>query len=89
MALQDQQIRYLREQLDAEREVRTENQRRHDTIVAQLISKIPAIEAPQEAADDAETVEETPRKALSPGPVPRTLRSDHFPIIRATRSGKA
>jgi len=42
MALQDQQIRYLREQLDAEREVRTENQRRHDTIVAQLISKIPA-----------------------------------------------
>jgi hypothetical protein len=70
MALQDQ-IRYLREQLDAEREARTENQRRHDTIVAQLISKIPAIEAPQEAADDAETVEETPE-----GTEPRSGTSD-------------
>jgi len=46
--LQDQ-IRYLRDQLDAEREARTEEQWRHDTIVAQLTSKIPAIEAPQEA----------------------------------------
>ena len=44
-SLQDQ-IRYLREQLDAEREARTEELRRHDTVVAQLTSKIPAIEAP-------------------------------------------
>jgi hypothetical protein len=51
-ALQDQ-IRYLREQLDAEREARTEERRRHDTIVAQLTSRIPAIEAPQEEATDA------------------------------------
>jgi hypothetical protein len=46
-SLQDQ-VRYLREQLDAEREARTEERRRHDTVVAQLTSKIPAIEAPQE-----------------------------------------
>jgi hypothetical protein len=51
-ALQDQ-IRYLREQLDAEREARTEERRRHDTIVAQLTSRIPAIEAPQEESTDA------------------------------------
>src|SRR5215208_602787 len=44
-SLQDQ-VRYLREQLDAEREARTEERRRHDTVVAQLTSKIPAIEAP-------------------------------------------
>jgi hypothetical protein len=56
-SLQDQ-IRYLREQLDAEREARTEERRRHDTVVAQLTSKIPAIEAPQEAADASETAEE-------------------------------
>jgi len=62
-ALQDQ-IQYLREQLDAEREARTEEQRRHDdTIVAQLTSKIPAIEAPQEPTDAPETVEEAPESA--------------------------
>jgi hypothetical protein len=49
-SLQDQ-VRYLREQLDTEREARTEERRRHDTVVAQLTSKIPAIEAPQESRE--------------------------------------
>ena len=70
-SLQDQ-IRYLREQLDAEREARTEERRRHDTVVAQLTSKIPAIEAPQEASEAVETVEEEPERAeplpAAPGP---------------------
>jgi hypothetical protein len=62
-ALQDQ-IRYLREQLDAEREARTEERRRHDTIVAQLTSRIPAIEAPQgESADAPESAAEEPERA--------------------------
>jgi hypothetical protein len=61
-ALQDQ-ISYLREQLDVERQARTEERRRHDTVVAQLASKIPAIEAPQEASETAETVEEEPQRA--------------------------
>ena len=61
-SLQDQ-IRYLREQLDAEREARTEERRRHDTVVAQLTSKIPAIDAPQEGPDAAKTVEEESEKA--------------------------
>ena len=70
VSLQDQ-IRYLREQLDAEREARTEERRRHDTVVAQLTSKIPAIEAPhpQEAADAPGTVEEAPER---PEPRPAT-----------------
>src|SRR5215210_7225966 len=38
-SLQDQ-VRYLRGQLDAEREARTEERRRHDIVVAQLTSKI-------------------------------------------------
>jgi len=61
-SLQDQ-VRYLREQLDAEREARTEERRRHDTVVAQLTSKIPAIEAPQEPTGAAETAEEEPERA--------------------------
>ncbi len=55
-ALQDQ-IRYLREQLDAEREARTEERRRHDTIVAQLTSRIPAIEAPPDERESPEAAE--------------------------------
>jgi hypothetical protein len=70
-SLQDQ-IRYLREQLDAEREARTEERRRHDTVVAQLTSKIPAIEAPQEARESPETVEEQPERAE---PHPATVAS--------------
>ena len=61
-SLQDQ-VRYLREQLDAEREARTEERRRHDTVVAQLTSRIPAIEAPQETRESPETVEEEPERA--------------------------
>src|SRR5215208_1985923 len=62
-SLQDQ-VRYLREQLDAEREARTEERRRHDTVVAQLTSKIPAIEAPQEESTDApESTAEEPERA--------------------------
>src|SRR5215208_4813338 len=61
-SLQDQ-VSYLREQLDAEREARTEERRRHDTIVAQLTSKIPALEAPEESSEATETVEEEPQRA--------------------------
>ena len=70
-SLQDQ-VRYLREQLDAEREARTEERRRHDTVLAQLSAAnaeqartIRELEAPQEASEDAETVEEAPDRAES------------------------
>lgn len=56
-----EQIGYLRDQLDREREARTEESRRHDTIVAQLMQRIPELEAPEsreEAAESPETVEE-------------------------------
>jgi hypothetical protein len=66
-ALQDQ-IRYLREQLDAEREARTDERRRHDTIVAQLTSRIPAIESPSDERESPLTVDEEPERA-EPRPV--------------------
>jgi hypothetical protein len=78
-ALQDQ-IRSLREQLDAEREARTEERRRHDTIVAQLTSRIPAIEAPEEtpseASEAAEAVEQQGR-GHSPTPLQEGRRRAH------------
>jgi hypothetical protein len=58
--------------MDAEREARTEERRRHDTLVAQLTSKIPAIEAPQEASEAPETAQES-SEAAEPGP-PDTYR---------------
>jgi len=47
-------IATLREQLQAERQAHAEARR----IIAGLVERIPAIEAPQEASEDAETVEE-------------------------------
>jgi hypothetical protein len=53
------QVRYLRVQLQAEREARTEESRRHDTIVAQLTSRIP-IEAPTESPGEPTEATEQP-----------------------------
>ncbi len=55
------QVSYLRGQLDAEREARAEERRRYDTVMAQLTSRIPAIEAPREARDASEGA--SPRSA--------------------------
>ena len=43
--------RYLERQLDQEREARTEERRRHDTLLAQLMQRIPELEAPREARE--------------------------------------
>ncbi len=45
------QNEYLREQLDQERQARTEERRRHDTLMAQLMQRIPELEAPQSSED--------------------------------------
>jgi hypothetical protein len=58
--------RYLERQLDQEREARTEERRRHDTLLAQLMQRIPELEAPQEPRDGRETVVEHPDKSGAP-----------------------
>ncbi|HEV8046018.1 MAG TPA: hypothetical protein VGP38_12600 [Rubrobacter sp.] len=67
-----EQVRYLREQLDREREARTEERRRHDTLMAQLMQRIPELEAPSEQPEAPETVEEGPEasepRSGTPGP---------------------
>ncbi len=58
--------RYLERQLDREREARTEERRRHDTLLAQLMTRIPELEAPQERRDGREGVVEYPDKTEAP-----------------------
>ena len=52
-------ISTLQEQLQAERQAHAEARR----IIAGLVERIPAIEAPQEAADASETAREEPERA--------------------------
>jgi hypothetical protein len=72
-SLQDQ-IQYLREQLDAEREARTEERRRHDTLMAQLTTRIPELEPPAppqppEPREEPETYPVRPERAEPAEPV--------------------
>ncbi len=67
-----EQAEYLREQLDQERAARTEERRRHDTIIAQLTqanaalaSRVPELEASREHPEALETVREEPDAAES------------------------
>ena len=53
------QVEYLRGQLDQERQAHTEARR----IIGGLVERIPAIEAPSDARDAAETVERGPEGA--------------------------
>ena len=43
-------LRYIEGQLEQEREARTEERRRHDTLMAQLMQRIPELEAPAATA---------------------------------------
>jgi hypothetical protein len=52
--------RYLERRLDQEREARTEERRRHDTLLAQLMQRIPELEAPQGTRDSHEMVTAEP-----------------------------
>jgi hypothetical protein len=56
-----EQVAYLQEQLDQGRHTRTEERRRHDTLLAQLMQRIPELEAPESAAPASDTAE--PRSA--------------------------
>ena len=54
-------VRYLERVLEEEREARTDERRRHDTLMAQLMQRIPELEPPGEARG-------SPESAASPGP---------------------
>ena len=60
-------VRYLERRLDEEREARTEERRRHDTLMAQLASRLPAIEAPSEPPGADLTATEEPNRGQPQG----------------------
>ncbi len=51
-------IAYLERMLDQEREARTEERRRHDTLMATLMQRLPELEAPDRQRDAMETISE-------------------------------
>jgi hypothetical protein len=59
-------LRYVEEQLEAERQAHAEARR----IIAGLVERIPAIEAPSEARESPQTAEEEPERA-DPHPAAR------------------
>jgi hypothetical protein len=56
-------VRSLERMLEQEREARTEERRRHDTLMAQLMRRIPELQSPREPPGATETVEEEPEGA--------------------------
>src|SRR5215218_5455332 len=64
------EVRYLREQLDAEREARTDERRRHDTLMAQLMQGIPELGAPREQPEAPREAEEQQGRSESPPDAP-------------------
>jgi hypothetical protein len=56
-------VHSLERMLDEEREARTEERRRHDTLMAQLMQRIPELEASSERRESPETAEEQQGRA--------------------------
>jgi hypothetical protein len=48
---QQERISFLERVLEEERQTRTEERRRHDTLMAQLVQRIPELEPPREARE--------------------------------------
>jgi hypothetical protein len=59
-------VHYLERVLQDEREARTEERRRHDTLMAQLVQRIPELEASSERRESPETAEEEQERAETP-----------------------
>jgi hypothetical protein len=56
-------VHSLERMLEEEREARTEERRRHDTLMAQLMQRIPELEAPSEPRESPETTAEETERA--------------------------
>jgi hypothetical protein len=58
-------VSYLERLLEEEREARTDERRRHDTLMAQLMQRIPELEPPQEPRESPSEATEQPERAES------------------------
>ena len=64
-------VRYLERALEVEREARTDERRRHDTLMAQLMQRIPELDAPREPPGVPEAAAEPVHREEMP-PEPQT-----------------
>jgi hypothetical protein len=62
-------VHYLERVLEEEREARTEERRRHDTLMAQLMQRIPELESSSEPRESSEAAEEQQGRGESPTPL--------------------
>jgi hypothetical protein len=77
-------VHYLERVLQDEREARTEERRRHDTLMAQLVQRIPELEASSERRESPETAEEERERA---DPVPMSLPPRRALSVRGEACG--
>lgn len=76
-------VRYLERVLEEEREARTDERRRHDTLMAQLMQRIPELERPPEARESPEMVESPgPRVTSVPYPSPSRMAKVELKKVR-------
>jgi hypothetical protein len=75
-------VHYLERVLEEERGARTEERRRHDTLMAQLMQRIPELEAPKEPREAAETVEDDPERAEAHSDAPGAQEGERRPWWR-------
>jgi hypothetical protein len=68
-------VHYLERVLEDEREARTEERRRHDTLMAQLMQRIPELEAPSEGRESPQTAREEP-ESTEPRPATGGTQED-------------
>ncbi len=74
---QQDRIAFLERVLEEEREARTEERRRHDTLMAQLMQRIPELEPPGEPRESPESPGPTGTPTDAPGG-PQTSRERSF-----------
>ncbi len=75
-----EQVAYLREQLDQERQARTEERRRQDTIIAQLTSRLPELEAAPETRESPAVSSSEEGRSTTTHTAPRRTEHETTPV---------
>jgi hypothetical protein len=76
------EVAFLREELKSREEVRAEENRRKDTIIAQLTQRIPELESPADRQRGAETVTEDSVRGDDVSPEPQQPAERHSWLYR-------
>jgi hypothetical protein len=81
-------VSYLERMLEEERGARTEERRRHDTLMAQLMQRIPELEPPRDERGTPESASEpVPSTETETPPEPQTAYAERVPWWRRMFGG--